>query len=344
MVAQAGHISHQAQAHDAGHKMRCLEVWGGSSAAAEKLEVPGLDMWVLSRPHNGAAEGGDLHYISSCGTGRISRVVVADVAGHGLEVSSLARGLRDLMRRYMNFVDQSSLVERINRAFAAISPDGRFATALVATYWAPTRSLITTIAGHPRPMAYSSGTGQWQLLAHDPSTPRGANLPLGIDDDSDYTHVGVQLRPGDVVVMYSDALMEAQRAGSSDQLGEPGLLRLIASLDPAKPERLAGDLLTAVESYAGGPLNDDATVVVLTPSARAPVAPLAERLRALGRLCSMTLRGLLVHGQAPPLHDILLGLRTPQSKQAVRGGLSGLGGLNAAPTPPAALPDLPAAR
>src|SRR5438128_12124750 len=120
------------------HEMTCMEVWGGNQTADSGVVMAGLDAWVYSRPYGQANAGGDVHYVSSCATGRIARLLVADVSGHGAEVAEVGAALRRLMRRYMNYVDQSRLVEGLNLEFARQAEMGRFATAVVATYWVPT--------------------------------------------------------------------------------------------------------------------------------------------------------------------------------------------------------------
>jgi hypothetical protein len=55
------------------HRMRCMEIWGGSSAADRDVSTPGLDAWVYSKPYEGAADGGDVHYVSLCGGGIVTR-------------------------------------------------------------------------------------------------------------------------------------------------------------------------------------------------------------------------------------------------------------------------------
>src|SRR5437762_14360996 len=88
------------------HTMRCLEVWGGNQAVDNGVVMAGLDAWLYSRPFRDQSAGGDLHYVSSCAAGMVTRVLVADVSGHGESVADAARALRGLMRRYVNYVDQ----------------------------------------------------------------------------------------------------------------------------------------------------------------------------------------------------------------------------------------------
>ena len=78
-------------AEPARHSMQCMEIWGGSQAADTAVSTPGLDIHVRSQPYGGAASGGDVHYVSLCGGGVITRLIVADLSGHG---AALAEQLR----------------------------------------------------------------------------------------------------------------------------------------------------------------------------------------------------------------------------------------------------------
>src|SRR6201986_2036753 len=82
--------------------LRCMEIWGGSNAVENAVTMPGLDAWVTSRPHEGAEAGGDVHYVSLCGGGIITRMIVADVSGHGEAVAEFSDALRTLMGRKIN--------------------------------------------------------------------------------------------------------------------------------------------------------------------------------------------------------------------------------------------------
>src|SRR5687768_16715973 len=143
--------------------MQCMEVWGGNQAVDNGVIMPGLDAWVYSRPYRDESAGGDIHYVSSCATGRITRILVADVSGHGQAVAQVAASLRTLMRRFVNFVDQGRLVRGLNTEFASLAEMGSFATAVVATYWAPTDDLVISNAGHPRPLWYRARARAWEV-------------------------------------------------------------------------------------------------------------------------------------------------------------------------------------
>jgi len=101
--------------------LQCTEVWGGMETVDRPLQTQGLQGRVYSRPYHGAVGGGDVHYISSCGSGQFSRWVLADVSGHGEQVMQTASRLRQLMRRHVVNHSQAWLVRSVNREFAALT-------------------------------------------------------------------------------------------------------------------------------------------------------------------------------------------------------------------------------
>src|ERR1700745_870246 len=101
--------------------MQCMEVWGGSQLTSQCVAFGGLDTWVYSKPYGQAHSGGDVYYASSCATGRISRLLLADVSGHGSSAATIAADLRILMRRFVNRLDQAEFVRLLNEQFAASS-------------------------------------------------------------------------------------------------------------------------------------------------------------------------------------------------------------------------------
>src|SRR4051812_11353456 len=103
---------------DATQTMQCMEIWGGNQQVDTTVLMPGLEAWVYSHAYgDSAAGGGDVHYVSSCATGRVTRLLLADVSGHGAPVCDVAGTLRSLMRRYVNYIDQAEFVRAMNGQF-----------------------------------------------------------------------------------------------------------------------------------------------------------------------------------------------------------------------------------
>ncbi len=276
------------------HQLQCLEIWGGATAVDAAVSVHGLDLYVFSQPFRDGVCGGDVCLISTCGAGNIARIVLADVAGHGTAVSSLGRSLRRLMRKHITTADQSRLARELNGEFTRISKEGRFATAVLATYFAPTDHLIVVNAGHPPPLWYRSDRQTWQLLeaapletheTADKSEVGVANLPLGIIEPTPYAQFAVPLQPGDLVVLYTDALLET-RTTEGEPLGTSGLLELVRSMDALAFESLSGSIRDALAALRAGELpHDDLTLLVLHHNAADPPRlSVGDQLRVLGRM------------------------------------------------------------
>jgi serine phosphatase RsbU (regulator of sigma subunit) len=261
--------------------LHCMEIWGGIEPVESAVRTPGLDLWVYSRPFEADERGGDVHFVTLCGAGLITRIVVADVSGHGSSVAEFSTMLRTLLRKHINHKSQSRLVERLNQEFAELARLRRFATAVVATYLTSSDELTISSAGHPRPLHYRAGDGTWTVLAAQAAGVGLENLPLGLDDDTQYGAAVVRLGPGDLVLFYTDALIEAADA-SGQLLRESGLLDAARRLDAstASPASIGKVLLEEVARHRGeAPPDDDVTLVVLHHNASpSPRLGLGEKL------------------------------------------------------------------
>lgn len=254
--------------------MQCLQVWGGNQATDQALRLTGLDGYLVSRPYADADAGGDVYYASSCASGRITRVILADVAGHGEAVARFAQDLRKLMQRFVNFTSHRKFIAALNQAYSEMTEDGRFATAVTLSYYAPKNDLHLINAGHPPPLYYHAASDRWSLLyAGDEPEPDDAlppaDLPLGVEQGVGYRKIRRKLAADDLLLLYTDALIEAKDPGGR-QLGVPGLLATIRSLtegpEAMPPERLLPALLSHLSSEgqsAATLAGDDTTALLL---------------------------------------------------------------------------------
>jgi serine phosphatase RsbU (regulator of sigma subunit) len=276
-----------------------MEVWGGSQLTTQGVAFGGLDAWVYSKPYGGAHSGGDVYYASSCATGRINRLLLADVAGHGKSAASAAADLRTLMRRFVNRLDQTEFVKLLNRQFVALSRAGVFATSVVTTFFSPTRRLTVCNAGHPRPLLYRAAKGHWDLLGDI----AWSNLPLGIIELAEYQQFDVELEPGDCLVSYSDALIESCDS-DGEMLGEAGLLRIVRLLGDVAAEKLIDALLKEIaKRYPENLSEDDVTIVVIRANGGAAHFSLREKAGALKRFIGARIRAIDPKAERPPLPD-----------------------------------------
>jgi serine phosphatase RsbU (regulator of sigma subunit) len=281
-----------------------MEVWGGSQLTSQGVEFGGLDAWVYSKPFGNAQHGGDVYYASSCATGRIARLLLADVSGHGTKVASTAADLRTLMRRFVNRLDQTEFVRLLNQQFSMMSSAGTFATAIVATFFEPSRRMTICNAGHPRPLLYRAVKRQWDFLGHEGkagSTP--SNIPLGLIEISEYDQFDVELEPGDCVLSYTDALIESYDS-DGEMLGEQGVLRIARLLGDIEPQKLTEALLREIaERYPENLSEDDVTVLLVRANGRPLRVTFREKLAALLRFSKTVLAAINPSAERPPLPD-----------------------------------------
>jgi len=282
-----------------------MEVWGGSQLTTRGVEFGGLDAWVYSKPYGNAQHGGDVYYASSCATGRISRLLLADVAGHGSSVAATAADLRTLMRRFVNRLDQTEFVRLLNQQFTALSRAGTFATAVVATFFAPSRRLTVCNAGHPLPLLYRAARKQWDFLGNEGAEGQavGSNIPLGLIEISVYEQFDIELEPGDCVLSYTEALKESDDADGT-LLGEAGVLRIARLLGNLEPQDLIEKLLQEIAERSPENLSDDdVTVLVVRANGRDPHYSFGEKLGAAARFLRSLIRAVNSSAERPPFPD-----------------------------------------
>jgi phosphoserine phosphatase RsbU/P len=281
--------------------MACMEVWGGNQATERSFSMLGLETWIYSLPYQQAAGGGDVYFISSCATGRITRLLIADISGHGASVAETGDRLRMLMRRHVNHIEQRQFLAEMNREFGEVRHSGGFATAVAASFFSPDRRITVTNAGHPPPLLYSGRTGQWAILdtTGDPSATGLSDFPLGMLEEMEYGEVGIDASPGDLLVFYTDSLIESRNA-AGDLLGPKGLLSVVATIQTNKPAELIPALLGRIAKlYPENLTDDDVTVLVVRPTGAGTTVPLINRLKAPWLFLGGCVRALLSGNRLP---------------------------------------------
>lgn len=250
-----------------------MQVWDGSGVADTTVSTTGLDVGLYCKPFGGEKEGGDVYYLSSCSSGRITRLVLADVRGHGEGVASLSGSLRRLVQRYIDHIDHGTLVQSINRAFVRVGDAGTFATGLIATFFVPTSTLALTNAGHPAPLLFRAESGQWSPLVDEPSAARTpepstmpADVPLGLFESTSYAQTRVKLTPGDLLLCFTDGLEECVDE-RGELLGPEGIRRLVAGNEHLEPRQIVPELVRRVTAMSGRNLTgDDVTILLIRPN------------------------------------------------------------------------------
>jgi phosphoserine phosphatase RsbU/P len=114
------------------YELQCAEVLGGTEAIDLSVRLPGIRGEVWSRPYAGDPVGGDIHYLAACAGQVLSKVVVADVSGHGARVADAARVLHQALADHVNAHDHGQMLGCINRSFLSHTHDTfRFSTIIL---------------------------------------------------------------------------------------------------------------------------------------------------------------------------------------------------------------------
>lgn len=246
------------------HRLKCAETWAGNQGTSSAADLPGLSVWVHSKPFGSSEAGGDVHYVSVCPSCIVSRIALADVSGHGRAVVALGVKLRELMQKYLTALEQTSLMRDLNEA-ARVELDGvHYATMVAVGFHRRRGLLVMTNAGHPPALWYRATRGEWGWFERGADPRSGVRgTPLGLLADASYDRMIVKPEPGDLVVLYSDGISEATNPAGAE-LGRDDLMTLARTLDPGSPETFGTQLVEAVTAFRGGQVpEDDETILVL---------------------------------------------------------------------------------
>ena len=185
--------------------------------------------------------------------------VVGDASGKGLAAALMIANVQASLRTAAVFTgnEPAELLKVVNHQAYTLSLSDRYATVFYGVFDAAKRTLRYVNAGHNPPVVLRrNGSINWL-------TPGGS--PVGMFPDSKYEESALQLDPGDLVIAYSDGVIEATN-GSGVEWGVEGLLKAAAALasrgaDGA--ENLVRLIFHSMDDFSGGRQTDDATVAVL---------------------------------------------------------------------------------
>lgn len=230
----------------------CGEVRGGNGVVYSQVELPGLRGVIYSRPCEGAS-GGDIHYLSRCGSGLMARVCLADVAGHGPTVAAIGAEMHALLRRSVDVIDERKVLTRLNERLAARGFRA-MTTAVLATYYPPRRRLTVSYAGHPPGWLYRAHEASWvplKLTVRPPATrPAFVDLPVGTGFQPTWHRHRFRLVPGDRLLLITDGVLETMSPDDQpfDQSGLERLLGDRADSVDVLAERLLAELHAHAEA------------------------------------------------------------------------------------------------
>ena len=234
---------------------RELEIAAQIQRSVLPVGVPMAPGYTLAAYLDPAQEvAGDFYDFLSFQDGRVG-LVVADVCGKGIPAAMVMMSTRTMLRgAAIGTCDPAAILAEVNSLICQNNPLAMFVTAFVCILDTRSATLEYSVAGHP-PALLLGADGRVVLL------DQSVSPALGLMAASQYRNVVLEMERGDVLMAYTDGVIEAED-GDGRMFGEDRLLDLFRGGDLAGADQVVGRLRAVLTDFGGGaPLADDVTVV-----------------------------------------------------------------------------------
>jgi sigma-B regulation protein RsbU (phosphoserine phosphatase) len=214
--------------------------------------IPGVQVAAFSRPAQ--ILGGDFIDFPQFRDGAHG-LLIGDVAGKGVSAGLLMASVQASARTLALDADSpAQVLQRVNDMFCHNVHMTTFVTLFLAHLDPDLRTLTYCNAGHNPPLLFRGQPASGEITWLNPTNPA-----IGLVEDSQFKARTISLLPGDLLLLYTDGVTEAENA----QGEEFGPERLAEFLTPGQSARaiVLGLQQKLQEFTASGPLADDTTIV-----------------------------------------------------------------------------------
>ena len=217
--------------------------------------VPEGQLNVAARTEQLRTVGGDYYDFVDLSRGRCG-IVIADVAGKGLQAALFMPAVRIALRSIVSRVDEpGAIVEELNTVLFDSTELRHYATLFYACIDPTTGAIGYVNAGHLPPLLVTAdGRSSW--------LDQGGT-PVGLVEHARYGSGEVTLPPGAVLVLYTDGVTEAFDS-EGDEFGPERLERVVLDNRGADASTIIAAVESAVGRFTGGQeRSDDTTLIVV---------------------------------------------------------------------------------
>jgi hypothetical protein len=222
--------------------------------------LPRISGWeVAARSELADRAGGDLYDVLQAPDGAWW-IVAGDVAGHGVSCAIsqaiVKATLVGLLTSSRGMSSPSATLTETDRVLRATAPERSFTTVVLIRFEPATGRALVSNAGHPYPLLVEPGQRPREIAL--------PGLPLGQGPARRYDDAVIELKPGSVIVVCSDGLIEARSSAGDAPYGFERPLDHLASIASRHADDILEDLFIEWQAFRGpGAPDDDTTVVVL---------------------------------------------------------------------------------
>lgn len=185
-------------------------------------------------------------------------IMIADVSGKGIPAALFMALSRIVVRVNATWYGRrpAAAIRDANTIISNDSRSGMFVTLFYGFLDSTSRTLTYVNAGHNPPIHYHAADGTLNELA-------ATGIAMGAMDDAEYTQEVVQIATGDIIVLYTDGITEAENA-QLEMFGVERLEKTILAGAQLPSKDLSAEILEAVKIFTGGhPQSDDITLMVI---------------------------------------------------------------------------------
>jgi len=194
--------------------------------------------------------GGDYLDILPSPEGDIN-TVIADVSGHGLNSALLMSSFRATFREKASYLDPELLLTQLNQTvISEVADTGMFVTAALARLLKDGRRFIFASAGHNPVLLYRAAEDIFLDL-------EASGPPLGLFKSVDYNETVYEAGPGDLLIMYTDGLVEGTDPSGKEFFGEERLKGCIRAHGKDGADHLREWILKTFHAFTGTVRQED---------------------------------------------------------------------------------------
>jgi sigma-B regulation protein RsbU (phosphoserine phosphatase) len=251
----------QKQLEEANKKFeRELALAGSLQSSFFPEEPPDIPGWELSVTLKPAREtSGDFYDVYALPNGKLG-ILVADVVDKGAAAALYMALSWTLIRTYAaEFPEEpDKVLSSVNQRIISDTDSSRFVTVFYGVLDPETGSFSYCNAGHNPPLLIRSQNGK------KPERLTKTGVLLGMFDDEHWGKESVQFDPGDVLVLYTDGVTEAQNA-KGDFFGRERLVKVVKKKSGVSAQVVRESILGKISKFVGdAPQMDDIALVVVS--------------------------------------------------------------------------------